>query len=234
MRTGLVLSVITLLTSVSAAQADSIATLFNTGVDAAGVALADDSPDPHWSLVAPSPVTGTPLVATSAGGFPIPPWVEDSPISAWTTTLNTTPLGPGSNANQGIYADYHYQTSFSMAGLVPSSAVIEGRASYDNFLQDVLINGTSTGISFPAEAPGTSFGGFESFAFDAADIALLGDGDNTVTFVVRSAQADGADDYTGFRVEWTTATANPIPEPASFFGLYLGIAILAVCRRRLR
>jgi hypothetical protein len=206
-----------------AAQAEDIATLYNTGVDSGGVALADDTPDPHWTLVAPSPVTGTPLIAAAAGGFPIPPWLADSADSAWTTTLNTTPLGPGSNGNAGEYADYHYQTTFSLAGFQPGTAAIAGRVSYDNFLQDVLINGNSAGIQFPAENPGASFGGWENFAFDAADISLLTAGDNTLTFIVRSAQADGADDYTGLRVEFTTATAELVPEPSGAIGLLLGL-----------
>jgi hypothetical protein len=235
MRTACVtcLLVATAVIPLATVHAEDIATLYNTGVDSSGVSVADNTPDPHWSLVAPSPVTGTPLVASSVGGFPIPPWLADSADSAWTTTLNTTPLGPGSNTNAGVFADYHYQTTFSLAGLNPSTAVIAGRVSYDNFLQDVLVNGTSTGIQFPAENPGASFGGWENFALDASDIALLSGGDNTLTFVVRSAQADGADDYTGLRVEFTTATAELIPEPSSLIILATGLAFLGVRRRAL-
>jgi len=53
-----------------------ITTLFNTGVDAAGVSLADNALELHYTLTA-GPVTGTPFVATSANGFPIPPWIGD-------------------------------------------------------------------------------------------------------------------------------------------------------------
>ncbi len=222
-----------LLVFTSSACADDIASLFNTGVDVAGVPLADDAPDPHWTLVDPSPVTGTPLVATSAGGFPIGPWVEDNDISAWTTTLETNASGPGSNTDAGEFADFHYETSFSLAGLDPSTAVLEARVAYDNFLQDVLINGSSAGISFPADNPGGSFQSFTDIAFDENAIGLLTGGDNTMTFIVRSAQADGADDFTGFRAEWTTKTA--VPEPASF--TLTGIAALFLCvrcRRRTR
>jgi hypothetical protein len=157
--------------------------------------------------------------------------VGDNATSAWTTTLNpVTPLGPGSNTNIGVFADYHYQTTFSMSGLNPLTALIAGQVSYDNFLQDVLINGVSTGISADASNPGPSFGGWLAFTFDAADIALLNGGVNTLTFIVRSAQADGMDDYTGLRVEFTQREAAAIPEPASL--TLLGAGLLALRRRR--
>jgi hypothetical protein len=209
----------------------TISSLYNTGVNAAGVAVADGSPDSHYLLVFPGAQEGVPIVATAAGGFPIPPWVADNATSAWTTTLNPiTPLGPGSNTNIGVFADYYYQTTFSMAGLNPQTAVIAGQVSYDNFLQDVLLNGVSTGIIADASNPGPSFGGWLAFNFDAADVALLNGGVNTLTFIVRSAQPDGLDDYTGLRVEFLQKDAAAIPEPASLS--LLGVGLLALRRRR--
>lgn len=209
----------------------TITTLFNTGVDAAGVPLADGTQDPHYLLVFGGAQEGVPYVATAVGGFPIPPWVADDATSAWTTTLDPiTALGPGSNTNAGIFADYYYQTTFSMAGLNPSTALIAGQVSYDNFLQDVLLNGVSTGISAPAANPGPSFGGWLPFTFDAADIALLNGGVNTLTFIVRSAQTDGMNDYTGVRVDFLQREAALIPEPSAL-GL-LGAGLLAMRRRR--
>lgn len=209
----------------------TISSLFNTGVDAAGVALGDGTLDPHYLLVFPGAQEGQPYVATGTGGFPIPPWLADNTTSAWTTTLNpVTPLGPGSNGNAGIWADYHYQTTFSMSGLNPATTIVSGQVSYDNFLQDVLLNGQSTGIIADANNPGPSFGGWLPFSFDAADISLLNGGVNTLTFIVRSAQGDGLEDYTGLRVEFLQRTADAIPEPASLS--LLGIGLLALRRRR--
>jgi PEP-CTERM motif len=203
------------------ASAATIDTLFNTGVDASGVPVADNTPDIHWNLVAPGAQTGAPLVVTSAGGFPIPPWLADNATSAWIGTLNPTALGP-----TNVTREYHYQTTFDMTGLVPSSAVISGQASQDNFLLDVLINGQSAGISESA----VSFGGFTPFSFDAADIALLNGGTNTLTWIVQSATTDGTDDYTSLRVEFLTKTADAIPEPTVAWLLALGL--IGFVRRR--
>lgn len=113
-----------------------------------------------------------------------------------------------------------------MAGLVPASAVISGQAAQDNFLLDVLINGTSAGISEFTN----SFGAFTAFSFDAADIALLNGGTNILTFIVQSATTDGTNDFTSLRVEFLTKTANAIPEPATV-GLW-SLGALGLLRRR--
>jgi len=207
--------------SMTGLPAATITTLFNTGVSAAGTPVADDTPDLHYSLVAPGAQTGSPLVVTASGGFPVPPWVGDNATSAWIGTLNPTALGP-----TNVTREYHYQTTFSMAGLNPASAIIAGQASQDNSLLDVLINGTSAGINESA----VSFGGFTPFSFDAADIALLNGGTNTLTFIVQSATTDGTDDYTSLRVEFLTKTANAIPEPAVVALVSLGV--LGLLRRR--
>jgi hypothetical protein len=190
-------------------------------VDGLGVSLADNAPDSHWSLVPPGAQTGSPLAATSAGGFPIPPWLGDSPDSAWITTLDPTALGP-----TDVTREYHYQTTFSLSGFLPATAAIGGRASQDNFLLDVLVNGVSTGINESA----VSFGGWTDFSLAPEDIALLTDGDNTLTFIVQSATVDGTNDYTSLRVEFLTKDAALIPEP-SVAGL-LALGALGFLRRR--
>lgn len=203
------------------APAATISSLYNTGVDAAGTPLADNAPDTHWALVAPGAQTGAPLVVTAANGFPVPPWIGDNTTSAWIGTLNPTALGP-----TNVTREYHYQTTFDLTGFVPSTAVIAGQASQDNFLLDVLINGVSAGISESA----TSFTGFSPFSFDAADIALLNGGLNTLTFIVQSATVDGTDDYTSLRVEFLSREATLIPEPAT--AALIGLAALGLVRRR--
>lgn len=95
--------------------------LFNTGVDNNHVALPNGVPDPHYIFGAPPPTGVVPITATSAGGFPIGPWIGDSPISAWITpALDRT----------GDAGDYVYRTTFTLepgggphAGLYPGPVV---------------------------------------------------------------------------------------------------------------
>ena len=99
--------------------------------------------------------------------------------------------------------------------------------SNDNLLLDILINGVSAGFN---ESDGT-YAAFIPFSFDAADIALLHGGLNTLTFIVQSGNSV-VDDfvYTGLRVEFLSRTANPIPEPGAT--ALVGLALVGACLRR--
>jgi hypothetical protein len=221
----LFLSVVAAAGIASSLSAATISTLYNTGVDAAGRPVADNTPDTHWSLVAPGVQVGTPLVVTSSGGYPIATrfdsgWIRDNSTSAWLGTLWYTALGPR-------LSEYHYQTTFSLAGLDPASAIIGGQVSNAYLLLDILINGVSAGFN---ESNGT-YAAFIPFGLDAADIALLNGGLNTLTFIVQSGNTvDGTDAYTGLRVEFLTKTANPIPEPGA--AALAGLAVFGACLRR--
>lgn len=72
-RLFLILGVLALTFSlVGQVEADPI-TLFNTGVDGTGTPLLQGNNELHYSIIS-GPITGTPKVLTSFGGFPIPPW----------------------------------------------------------------------------------------------------------------------------------------------------------------
>ena len=74
-----------------AGPAVPITGLFNTGVDAFGVPLTDNTPDIHYTFAVPPPTGTVPLVTTAAGGFPIGPWLGDNTTSAWLTpSFDTT------------------------------------------------------------------------------------------------------------------------------------------------
>lgn len=185
------------------ATAATIPGLHNTGVSDAGTTLPNGAIDPHWKLIqsadatAPGPntfvVTDTlfPIVGTG-------PWMASSATSKW--------IGPMANQSTGNQAgDYKYRLTFSLAGLEPSTAVITGRWTSDNAGPEVLINGQVTGA--------TSDGNFGAFGNTFTINSGFIDGTNTLDFVVNNA-GSGANP-TAFRLEFTSATADPQPPPGT-------------------
>ena len=192
----------------------SIPGLINTGVAVAeGAPLPEDSLDTHYVMAGAA--SGAPFVTTSAGGFPIPPWVGDSQNSAWVTPA------PDTNGPDG---DYFYSLIFDLTGLDPSTASIFGQWSVDNTGVDILLNGAPTGNANP-----NGFGGFTDFNISAAQGALFSAGLNTLTFQVNNGAPPGP---TGLRVDFLSATAAPlVPEPSSAWLLATGLGFFASRRR---
>lgn len=200
----------------AAAQADPIP-LFNTGVDAGGVVLADGTiGDPHYALVSIPGGTTTIRVRSSVGGFPIPPWNADNALSRWIGPNNAVDL-------DGPVGTYVYLTTFDLTGLDPATAVIAGLWATDNNGLDIVINGTPLGFITP-------FASFAFFPFAIPDSALFA-GVNTLRFIVNNLGGP-----TGLRVQFTSATADPIDvaEPATLALFGVALAGLGMVRRRAR
>jgi hypothetical protein len=135
-------------------------------------------------------------VATSANGFPIPPWIGDNSVSAW--------IGPNSDGQlNGPVGLYDYRTTFTLSS--PGLVTITGQWASDNEGPDILLNGISTGNSTTNQ-----FLSFTPFTITGLGVA----GVNTLDFLVNN---DGGP--TGLRVEFFSA--NVIPEPGSLalFGM---------------
>lgn len=142
----------------------SIGTLFNTGVGPDALRLGDGAEDDHYSLLDPSPVTGTPVAVVTTGSYPIPPWIAGSTNSAWISPTRRL-REAGSEAGQL----YTYRTVFDLTGVDLSTVNIAGRLAADDTVTDIRLNGTSVG------APsGVTSNGLSSFVFEFAAAAPTG------------------------------------------------------------
>ena len=195
------------------AQADPITTFYNTGVDSTRTVLVNGAAETHYALVS-TPDGSNPgvRVATSANGFPIPPWLGDDSVSAW--------IGPNTDsALDGASGQYDYRTTFDLTGFVATTAALNGQWSADNAGIDILINGVSTGQTV------ASFDAFQNFSVASGFI----DGINTIDFLVTNG-----DGPTGLRVEGAltaTADVSAVPEPMSLAILGVGLAGAGFVRR---
>lgn len=169
--------------------------LFNTGVGDNGDLLASGAVDPHWRLVqsADPAFPGPDAIVLNDTGFPIPPWVTNGPASKWIAPQASQAVG-------NLPGDYHYQITFNLTGLNPSTAVIVGHWTSDNLGTYLLINGVATGV--------TSDGNFGALgnAFTISNGFLPGL--NTLEFVVNNAGP--GTNPTGLRVQ-LSGTADSYP-----------------------
>ncbi len=186
-----------------------ISSLYNTGVNDAGVALGDSVDDPHYSIVI-SPLGAVPDETVPDDGFPIPPWLANTEGSRW-----ISPVDPGNDANgePGLYA---YETTFDLTGMDPQNASISGWWATDDSGPALLLND----VAIPAAATqgfgATSWFGLNSASAQAAGATLL-DGVNTLTFQVENG--GDAPGPTGLRVDRTYGRAAPlgtVPIPGLF------------------
>jgi hypothetical protein len=197
LRLGVGLVAVTLNSCLWAAQ---IPNLFNTGVDAVGAPLANDTVDPHYTLIeSPDAAYPGPTVRTLKPGFPVGPWFAEGPNSRW--------VAPQGDQNAGnAPGRYVYRTTFDLTGYDAGKAVIYGKWAADNSGVDIVVNGLNWGI-----ANNTGFGSFgPEFIIDGAMGAFI-PGTNTLDFLVNNA--GDANNPTGLRVEMTGVVELPGEAP---------------------
>jgi len=192
-------------------------TVFGTGVDSSGNALAGGSADPHFTdnlydasavVISPSNLYPSWTANTSPG----------DPGSAWIGTADEIRgQSPGGNP-------YDFVETFSMAGLDTTTASITGTYWGDDVGYWEL-NGNIFG-SADEDWGGTAF------TIDGSS-DYFNAGTNTLEFVMTSTNLDNY--YDGTRLDITSATADPsgVPDASSAAVLLsFGLAGLAASRRR--
>lgn len=201
-------------------RADSITSLYNTGVDNSHTVLTDGTiGDPHYTLVSvPSDATQI-RIRTSVGGFPIGPYLGDDTLSTW--------IGPNNDkVLDGPVGFYDYQTTFSLIGLNAATAFIGGQWATDNEAIRIVLNGNVV-VTGPNQLVG--FDHWTSFNISNGFVAGL----NTLDFVVHNAD-NGGSNPTALRVEMTgSAAAAPLPTTA-WVGLILfsGLGVVYGVRQK--
>jgi hypothetical protein len=212
------------------ARAQVPITLYNTGVTGPNTPAGTNStvitgastvPDPHYTVFY-TPNYVTPPYPQAQVLLPPPsnPYFID-PNSDWDNDTGTENNEPG--------AIYQYQTTFNLTGLNPATATVSGTVYADNYLYDILLNGTSTGISGNPSNAGFLAGNEVNFTIPVG--SSFQNGINTLDFEIYNYNSTSGTE-TAFDVTNLAGTAS-VPEPAST-GLIvvLGLGMLGKRRRK--
>jgi hypothetical protein len=141
---------------------------FGTGVAADGTLLSAPAIDPHYILtVSADPNFPGPNAILVSNVWPIAAgvWALNGPNSAW--------IAPQADQSGAAYPDgtyggnasgnYTYETAFNLTNQDLSRVFISGAWATDNTGLDILVNGTSTGITCPG------FGSLTPFTLSATN-----------------------------------------------------------------
>ena len=136
MKIGSILTAALVVAGAAPGNATVISGLFNTGTDAAGVALVGGNGvvDPHYIIV--SSTSGAGFAGQSAVTYYNAAYPADDANSRW---VSISPGGaPGNNTTV-------YRTTFDLTGLDPATAHINGRFAADNNIGTILLRNRQVG-----------------------------------------------------------------------------------------
>ena len=216
--TRITLTLLSLVLFAAQAGAAPITTLFGSGLDSSGNQLAPGATDLDY-IVLETGETGTSAEVVSSA-LATSAYLANDAGSQWIWENST---GWPNKVTRT------FRTTFDLTGFDPTTAVINGLWGVDNFGEDILINGISTGHSLLVYGY-ANFENLYPFVIDSG----FQSGINTLDFVVRDRELIAA-----LRTQ-LSGTADPtvvlgvttVPEPSSLLLLSMGLA--AVALRRLR
>ncbi|MBJ7313741.1 PEP-CTERM sorting domain-containing protein [Rugamonas sp. CCM 8940] len=193
------------LSSIGAAQADSINGLVNTGA-AAGLV------DSNYTLS-----SNVSYVTANDGAFPFPYWSANTSTSRWImpTALQGETFDPNSNGT------YTWHLGFDLSGFDAASASFSGRFAADN-AATAYLNG---------HALGTTYGFGESSWASLSASSYFVNGVNSLDFVVTNYAQNGGNPA-GLRVEFNSSNITAVPEPETYAMLMAGLLLVGVVARR--
>ena len=153
--------------------------IFGTGLDTDGALLAAGAVDPHYILAssADGDFPGPDAIVVNEG-YPIQPgtWLLNGPSSKWIAPRADQ---SGVTNTSNLPGDYTYETSFDLTGYDLSQLTVVGGWAVDNTGTDILLNGSSLGLTSPG------FGSFAPFTLTEANGLVAGP--NTVDFIMNNA-----------------------------------------------
>lgn len=198
----------------------TVAVLQGAAIPVSGTGLtAEGAVDPNWTIISPA---GAAFV-TVTDAFPITPglWISNDANSKWIEPIS------GTTDDHATNSTWTYRTTFSLNGLLPSTAVLTFRAAGDNLITGARLNGNSLGFTHAS---------FSLFSLDQVitNDAFFLTGTNTLEFDVFNGLGDP--NPTGLRVQ-ISGTADQIgdppdsPEPATVTLIAAGLGVLLWKRR---
>ncbi len=183
--------------------ATSIPLPYNTGESSTNTVLAGGSVDTHWTA------WNGPTIYVA--GAPNAAWAVPTTTAAWVTVDPNN----GASLNKGSYTENYFVT-FNLTGFDPTAVELTGLFAADDELNNIYVNGISTGIFSPY-----SWSTLQAFTLEQYFVS----GNNTIDFNFTNVQGAG-----GILVEFTSASTTP--EPASYALVGLGMAGLALVRKK--
>jgi hypothetical protein len=156
--------------------------------------------------------------------------VSTGTTGAWDSAFNSDP-----SSDSPVGYSYSYTQTFDLTSFLLGSVTLSGSWAADN-CANIVLNGTPlTATDCTNAANGNMFNPKTAFTITNASGTGFIQGINTITWVVKN-DASNAPDPSGLLVEVTSATGNltGAPEPATLFGVGLGLGVVGLAYRRRR